>query len=758
MSPLAAVTSAYAFGTAAGLLWAHAPSAAIAAAAMMCVAAGLRSRAAAPMLGAFALAGLLAGGVSRDRAYSDCRMQFADGVPITVTGHFEAEPSDSTSTLFRASSIRAQGVSCAGAVRVRLPRAAEAAAGAPLVLTGVWRQADVARGARIRPERAGRVIAHDMQAAPDIAEARAGLDGLRGAAQRRLRALYGEQSPIAESLLLARTETLPQDVRERFAVSGLSHLLAISGTHVALVAGTLLLLARIARRSARTATIIASTGTVAYILFLGAPPAAARAGVQLLLLNAGRALQRPGDPFAALAAAALILLAVEPRNVFDAGFQLSFGGIAGITLWGEPLTKSLPVWMPRAVRKALALSVAASVTTIPIAAFHFHQVAHIGVIASVIAIPLCGLVVPALALALIAAAILPSAGAFLAPPGALLLRLLDRCAQWAAAVPYGHAAVSDAAIASLLIAAAIALLLRGHLRGAGTSTLRTAVIGLTAAVCAYFVGIESAALVRSRTVEIHAIDVGQGDALAVRTPHGRWLLIDAGMRSAGYDVGRTRVVPYLKRQGVSEIALLAMTHPHADHIGGVHAVLSAVRVQAMLDPSVPTASSLYLETLHAARLEPVRWIPGQAGTHITIDGVQIDVLFPQSRLDAPGGPNDYSLVFTLRYGAFVALFTGDAPEAAEERILAAAEGLLTVDLLKVGHHGSTTSTGTRLLAETRPRLALIPVGRNNRYGHPSPRVLERLAAFGVTVRRTDEHGAVVVKATREGRMHVQTAQ
>ena len=255
------------------------------------------------------------------------------------------------------------------------------------------------------------------------------------------------------------------------------------------------------------------------------------------------------------------------------------------------------------------------------------------------------------------------------------------------------------------------------------------------------------------------IDVGQGDAIAVRTPNGRWLLVDAGVRNDRLDMGARRVVPYLLRAGARRLDALILSHPDADHIGGAASVLRAFRVSAVLDPGVPAASVQYLETLHAAELDAARWLAPRAGNELVVDGVQLRFLSPTERsLDGTGDPNDLSLVFRLSYGSFAALFPGDAPQAVEARIAAEHGPDLAATVLKVGHHGSRTATAPALLQAVQPRLALISVGAENRYGHPAAEVLARLVRQGASVLRTDQHGDLVIRAWRSGRVQLGTTR
>jgi competence protein ComEC len=235
--------------------------------------------------------------------------------------------------------------------------------------------------------------------------------------------------------------------------------------------------------------------------------------------------------------------------------------------------------------------------------------------------------------------------------------------------------------------------------------------------------------------------VGQGDGAVLRTPAGRWVLIDAGPRSRHSDAGRRVVVPFLLSQGARQLAIVVVSHAHADHLGGVPSVLDRFDAQMVIEPGERVADPLYYAFLDELAAGAIRWHIASRGERFVLDGVAFTVLHPDPAWHGWGEDvNEDSLVLLVEYGAFQALFAGDAgfPAEAEMRNRARA-----VDLLKVGHHGSRGSTGDEWLDSLRPRAAVISVGRN-KYGHPSPPTLARLRRHRVEVWRTDREGSITV--------------
>jgi competence protein ComEC len=705
---------------------------------------------------------------------------------VTFAGQPSSLPGESGKFVLVLVRAKTEGIEqCEGVVTAKLPKNTPRTLqdGRALAGTGVWMTFESATRLPLMPQRRGMLLIRKVEEAPPTTPV-SRMIAMRTRAQLSLRATL-DQSGMAEALVLAQREGLDRAVNDRFAATGLSHLLSISGTHVGLVAALLIGLAAFLRIGGSRGQAGATVGVIGYVVFLGAPAAAARSAIQVVLALGSRVLQRPSEPYTVLAAAALYLLAAYPLNLLDAGFQLSFAGVIGLIAYRRPVAGALPRWLPKWIRDGAAASIAASIATIPIAALHFGQVAPIGIPASIIAVPLVGFAIPAVALVMVLAGISMPVARFFAAGADVLLWLVDRVAEVAVSVPYGHAPLSwSSLMAMLLLMAAVvwaAAWDRERRAAVGELAVRaTGVAGVgqdaggrsaarakrwrVASYAAAFVAVvawtpQLQGLRPGGAVEVHAIDVGQGDAVAIRTPHGRWILVDAGPRSPTFDAGRARVAPYLLDHGVRQIDLLVLTHPHADHIGGADAVFDIIGVDAVIDPSSPAPMPLYVQTMESAERRGAQWYRAGTGRHVDLDGVRLEFLHPAGEtLDPAGDLNDFSVVFQLRYGEFSAVFTGDAGAAIEAGIIDRYGGALRSGVLKVGHHGSATSTSQAFLDAVDPDVALISVGRDNRYRHPNPAVLARLLRHRVRVLRTDEQGSLVVRARPDGSFRLATVR
>lgn len=695
----------------------------------------------------------------RGLAY-DCRLGIAPDLPLVVEGRFEGWAHHGPAP-FRVESGLPGG--CRTTVRTVLRDGVEAPLpGTPVRVTGRWRGREEPDPRR--PEGSGTLSGIAVEPLPPGRLPPAPVLRLRGRTQARIASLYGERAPVVDALVLARREGIAPELRESFALSGTAHLLAISGFHVGVVAGLLFTLFRRSGISRGRAAALAAGAAWGYVLAIGAPWAAARAALLVSAVAVSRLRRRPVHPLGALASAALLLTLVEPSAPRAIGFQLSFAGAAGLLLLWRPLDGVLRRWggdhLPAPLRDAVVAGVAATLATTPLAAWHFHRIPLLGIPATLVVGPLVALSLPGILASLALATILPGAAAFLAGGVSLLLGWVEGVADAVARIP-GAAPWVDRP--SLVAAGAGGLAGAVVLGRVGVAALRPAFrIGVVAAsvLAGLLLRPVVGVLAGRGELVVAVLDVGQGDAVTLRTPGGRWVVVDAGPRSPGWDAGARVVLPHLRRQGARRVELLVLTHPHLDHVGGAEALLRGMEVGRVADPGHPAARAFYTGLLGLAVEDRVGWWPLRAGEGVTIDGVEFRVLHPIPGTDtlAPvHGANTFSVVLEVRHGAFRALLTGDAPEEVE-RVLAGGGALGRVQLLKVGHHGSRTSTGWDLLEAAAPEVAVIPVGRGNPFGHPHDRVLFRLERAGVRVLRTDRHGTVTLRARKDGRYRVSAAR
>lgn len=556
---------------------------------------------------------------------------------------------------------------------------------------------------------------------------------------------FGPDAPIVRSLLIADTRGLDPALRDRYADAGLVHLLSISGLHVAIVGGALLLLFSSLRLKADAAALAAVSVSALYVLAIGAPPPAVRSVTLFAASQASRAMQRPVSPWGGFALGAVLPL-TDPRTVLDLGWQLSVAGYAAVLVAarvGRRLPERWTGWRGTLARELVA-GVLTTLVTAPLVAWHFGRLSLVAPLSNLAAGPIVSLLQPALFIVMV----LPDAlGAGLIVDAARpLLRAMDGVAAIAASVPGAALPVAPTAVAAVLAGIAVTALLVAGWSKHGARPLLVSLACL--ALLAWSPGGVPHALADPRgrsVVELHLIDVGQGDAIALRSPKGRWVLVDAGRSWTSGDAGRATVIPHLRRRG-GALALLILTHPHADHIGGATSVLRALRPAEVRDAAFVEASAGYRDLLASAAAQGTRWQRVRPGEIVDIDGLELEFLAPDSAWTASlDDPNEASTVVRARYGSVRFLLTGDAEVREEAWLLEHATDRLRADVLKVAHHGSRTSTTPEFLAAVAPRIALVSVGNGNSYGHPSPEVMKRLLDAGATVLRADQLGTAILR-------------
>ncbi|MDQ6717698.1 MAG: DNA internalization-related competence protein ComEC/Rec2 [Gemmatimonadota bacterium] len=571
------------------------------------------------------------------------------------------------------------------------------------------------------------------------------LERLRARAGRSIDRDFGSDAPIARALLIADQSELDIKIRDEYAAAGLVHMLSISGLHVAIIAGAMQLMFQVAgagKRPALTASVIL---TAVYVLIIGAPPPAVRSALMLSAGAASKLLQRPSSQWASLAVGAFVPL-IHPRTLLDVGYQLSVVGICALFAAARIDRRWLAKkarGVKRRIARDLVTSSVACIVTAPLVAWTFGRLSLIGPLSNLVAGPVITLVQPILFLALLLAPI-PIAAQFVAGAAHPLLVVFDHIAAAGAAIPFASITVATTRVAAVLSAIAVAA---GVVAASSRFPMRPALTG--AAAIAILVWLPVLPGSGTGLVELHVLDVGQGDAILLRTDRGRWVLFDAGPAWQTGDAGRSVIDPYVQHRG-GELATFVLSHPHTDHVGGAASVFRALHPRDYYDAAFAGGSQSYIASLKVAESEHITWHRVHPGNDLQVDGVRIEFLAPDSSWTASlHDPNLASTIALVSYGSVRFLLVGDAEKPEEDWLLANAGDRLHADILKVGHHGSATSTSDAFLAAVQPRAAIISVGIHNMYHHPSPDIIRALQLSGAEVLRTDESGTIV--ATTDGR-------
>ena len=637
---------------------------------------------------------------------------------------------------------------------------------------------------------------------------------LRGSALNRIEQLYPANSDsnvytagMMEAMLIGESSQLQKIWTENFRRTGTFHALVISGAHVAVLAGVLLFLLRVCALGEIPALTLTAGAAWLYALVSGFSPPVARAAGGFTLYLIARFFFRRGRVLNLLAAVALVYLLSDPGEMGDASFQLSFlcvaalGGLAAPLLEATtaPFARGLrdignldadPHLEPRVAQFRLEIRLAAETfeawcqlpfvwctegvtvllragifvyemalvslaiqigLALPMAVY-FHRISFTGLTANVIIVPLLEAAVPIGFLAIFSGWRAP---ALLA---GWLLKIAARTADWHARLEPAWR-VSNPPLwlalgfaASLIVFAAVLRSARWRGRaGFLAGSLVTVLFGV-------IVWQPWTTPVAPHTLELTAIDVGQGDSLLVIFPEGRSMIVDGGgvlqfarrtpdrkaavpPRRPNLDTGEDVVSPYLWSRGIRRVDIIVATHAHQDHSGGLAALLENFHPREMWVGTNPSAELLR----RAAELRiPVR-SPNASAPPLDYGGARLEILSPPADFAPATAGNNDSLAFRITYGMQSFLLTGDL-EAPMERILLADGRLLHADVLKVGHHGSKTSTSPDFLEAVAPSVAIISAGFENSFGHPHPSVLARLVERHSAVLRTDRDGLITVRS------------
>ncbi|MBI2678218.1 MAG: ComEC/Rec2 family competence protein [Candidatus Koribacter versatilis] len=626
---------------------------------------------------------------------------------------------------------------------------------------------------------------------------------LRRALLARIGSLWQpREAALLSAMLLGETALLDRATRAEFQRTGVFHVLVVSGMNVALLATVVFFTLRRLRLSEILTTLATIVACAGYAFLTEGDPPVTRAAIMVAIYLATRLLYRDRAALNALGTAALLILVATPHALFEASFQLSFLAVLAIAGIALPLIqrtsapyRSALAWMdslaydqsltprmaqfrldlrmfaerlgrflgaPKGTRRAMWLLIhggrllvnvwdtllVSAVMQIALAlpmAWYFHRAMVVGLPANILMTPLVALMVPLAALATVVALVSTKVATLLALPVAFLLDVMTRLLH---ALGGLRAADTRVATPAMFVVGGAALTLLFVLWAVRRNRyLALAGVVALAASAAWIAFVPAAPQVHPGVLEVTAIDVGQGDALLVVTPQGKALLVDAGgsMRGGGeFDIGEEVVSSYLWSRGITRLDAIALTHAHADHIGGLPAIIRNFRPRALwvgINPPIPA----YAELLADARASGVAIEPHVAGDRFDFGGASVRIVSPPPGWQvAKSARNNDSLGMLLTFGTTSALLEGDA-EKKVERLIAA--GLVAAEaphpgLLKVGHHGSATSTTPELLAAAQPAFAVISVGYRSPFGHPRGDVLERLEAAHALTHRTDVEGAI----------------
>lgn len=562
--------------------------------------------------------------------------------------------------------------------------------------------------------------------------------------------LFDDQtSPIAKALLIGYKQDLDYEDKTAFARTGLSHIMAVSGLHVGFIVAPFWLVIPFlwTKKYGREAGLFLLIAILfVYAGLTGFSASVMRAALMAAFITFSKLFHKLNNSINVTAASCIVLLIINPEQLFQIGFQLSYAAVLIILLVMPVIQNKLPYWMQYrwygAPVSALIVSMVVQIGLFPLQIHYFREISIISPVANAIFVPFLGVVIPLSLLSVIVSAVAPAAGYVLNYFSFLFLKVMHwfviNASTWEWAWAYAELGSPLFFLFWLFLIFAITSLSIPALRW-------KMLIGGIAVLCV----IQSGKLFRKMAVaplEVVIFDVGQGDAALLRTPSGKHILIDAGLWTPTANSASFVILPHLKKAGIRRLHAVVLSHPHSDHIGGISNLIEEIPIDTIYHSDYEYESNLYQSYIQKAQEKNIPLKAVQSGYQLPLDDAVLMLVLGPEGIKHNNNPNEHSVILNVIYGDTEFLFMGDAGEHQERRLLQHYGSLLDIDFLKVGHHGSRTSSGSQFLEVVTPEVAVISLAENNRFGHPHSEAVSRLAQTDAQLLFTSREKALIFRS------------
>lgn len=561
-----------------------------------------------------------------------------------------------------------------------------------------------------------------------------------------------ETAALLRGLLLADRREIDQETKTQFINSGVIHVLAVSGLHVGFIA--LIFIILFGRFNIYLRSVLTIIGLLLFMILTGVPPSVFRATVMALVIIVAFLTNRSTNIFNSLAIAALIILIINPDEIYSPGFQLSFSAVIAIGVIYPIISRvinrlQIKSKFVRYVLLFMAVSFAAQIGTMPFTLIYFGKLSVIALAANIIVIPAIGIIISLAVVTLIIGSIFPPIALYYAAANDLITWLMLNLINFTGDLNFSHFRIVGYSIYDSVVFYFFIALFIYFIGRYKTKLAIVILLILTISNVILFSFLDDEELLPENQLSVLMVDVGQGDSFIIKFPNNKTALIDAGEATFYFDYGERVILPLLNYLGIEKIDYGFVSHLDLDHYGGFVALILEDRIGEIYKPALDTSltKDLKFEKFLKNKNIPITYYDKQS---LEIGNCKVYILTNKEESEFYSlSSNNRSGILKIVYGESSFLFTGDAEKRVENILIDNYQSFLDVDVLKVGHHGSKTSSYDEFLQYTSPQYALISAGIKNKFGHPAQNVISKFKSNNVKILRTDKNGAVLMVSNGE---------